>query len=71
MRRARESALSSIDECARAGLPCIPALQFFEEAESVGLADVSANDLIHDVLKNYWQADLTARAIMMSFKVEK
>lgn len=71
VRRARESALSSIDECARAGLPCIPALQFFEEAESVGLADVSANDLIHDVLKNYWQADLTARAIMMSFKVEK
>lgn len=71
VRRARESALSSIDECAREGLPCIPALQSFEEAESVGFADVSADDLIHDVLKNYWHADLTARAIMMSFKVEK
>lgn len=71
VRRARESALSSIDECAREGLPCIAALQFFEEAESIGLADVSADNLIRYVLKNYWQADLTARAIMMSFKVEK
>jgi hypothetical protein len=71
VRRARESALSSINECTRDGLPCIPALQSFEKAESVGLADVSADDLIHDVLKNYWHADLTARAIMMSFKVEK
>lgn len=71
VRRARESALSSINECAREGLPCIAALQFFEEAESVGFADVSASDLIDVVLKNYWHADLTARAIMMSFKIKK
>jgi hypothetical protein len=71
VRRARESALSSINECAREGLPCIAALQFFEEAESVGFADVSASDLIDDVLTKYWRADLTARAMLMSFKVEK
>jgi hypothetical protein len=71
IRRARESALASISECVRAGVPCIDALYCFETAECKSPVGISAEDLIHSVLQNYWAADLSAKAVMMGFTVDK
>ena len=67
IRRARESALLSISDCARAGVPCLSALTKFEEADGKDLGSANSEDLLHDVLESYWSAGLQAKALLMAF----
>ena len=67
IRRARVSALVSISECVQAGVPCLSALAKFEEADGKDLSSANSENLLHDVLENYWSAGLQAKALMMGF----
>lgn len=67
IRRARVSALVSINECVQAGVPCLSALAKFEEADCKDLSSANSENLLHDVLENYWSAGLEAKALMMGF----
>lgn len=67
VRRARVNALQSIDECVRADIPCIAAKSLFECADGADVSKLDAADVIDDVLKNYWEAGLTAKALLMGF----
>ena len=67
IRRARLNALLMINECVRAGVPCLNALEKFQEADAKNIDNVDAEDLLHDVLENYWAAGLEAKALLMGF----
>ena len=67
IRRARLNALLMINECVRAGVPCLSALAKFENAETMDVDNVDADALLHDVLENYWAAGLEAKALLMGF----
>ena len=67
IRRARLNALRTINECVRAGVPCLNALAKFEDADAKNIDNVDAEELLHDVLENYWAAGLEAKALLMSF----
>ncbi len=62
---ARFQAISSISECKSQNIPCLQANIFFEQAENN--RNVRNSDLIEDVLVNYWNANLQAKALLMSF----
>ncbi len=67
IRRARVSALISISDCMRAGVPCLNALRLFEAADGKNMGEADAEDLLHDVLEPYWAAALDAKGLLMSF----
>lgn len=67
IRRARVSALISIGDCMRAGVPCLNALRLFEAADGKNMGEADAEDLLHDVLEPYWAAALDAKGLLMSF----
>ena len=63
LRNARESAVRNINECVKAGIPCLSAVCDFEIAE--------ANDGTPiDRLIPYWRASLYSKALLMSFQPE-
>lgn len=64
-RMARLSALQSIMDCRKAGIPCIDPILRVELGDvALGATD---SDLISDVLENYWRAHLGAKALLMGF----
>ena len=67
IRRARVSALISINECVRAGVPCLNALRLFESADGKNMGEIDDEGLLHGVLESYWAAALDAKALLMSF----
>ena len=67
IRRARASALMSINECVRADVPCLNALRLFESADGKNMGEADAEDLLHDMLEQYWAAALDAKALLMGF----
>lgn len=67
--RARFQAISNILECKKQHIPCIQAVAFFEQAE-LNRNNSSANR-IEDILVNYWNASLMAKALTMSFSKHK
>lgn len=66
IRTARTQALQNIQECQKLNIPCLAAIGYFENAEIA--RDDNTADKIHDVLEYYWEAGLTAKALVMSFK---
>lgn len=64
MRNARRAAVRNINDCVKAGIPCLSAICDFE------LADASRNSNKGDVftLVAYWRASLYSKALLMSFK---
>lgn len=69
IRMARETALASIAECKKAGVPCIDPLLRFQLAEDAmaGNAMAGEGDLLHGALENFWRANLGAKALLMGF----
>ncbi len=62
-RNAREAAIRNINECVKAGIPCLPAICDFEIAEATDGPPT-------DVLIPYWRASLYSKALLMSFRQE-
>ena len=69
IRIARSQALRSMAECRAAGIPYLSSIQYFERAETS--RDNPGADRIHDVLENYWMANLRAKALLMAFEPTK
>lgn len=66
IRTARENALLRISECKAQGVPCLAAINYFQQAELA--RDADGVDKLHDVLENYWRASLLAEALQMCFQ---
>ncbi len=66
IRTARENALLRISECKAQGVPCLAAINYFQQAELA--RDDDGVDKLHDVLENYWRASLLAEALQMCFQ---
>ena len=64
VRNARRAAIRNINDCVKAGIPCLSAICDFE------LADASRNSNKGAVftLVAYWRASLYSKALLMSFK---
>ena len=62
-RNAREAAIRNINECVKAGIPCLPAIFDFEIAEATDGPPT-------EVLIPYWRASLYSKALLMSFQKE-
>lgn len=62
---ARHQAIFNILECKKQNIPCVQAIAYFEKAE-VSRDQKNANRT-EDILVNYWNASLIAKALMMSF----
>ena len=66
IRIARESALRSIYDCQKAGIPCIDPILKFEKADY--FMGKNGCDQIENVLENYWCAHLGAKALLVGFE---
>ena len=71
VRRARETALSAIAECRKAGVFCPAAILDFQLADGYDVTSGGSDCVIHDVLERYWSAGLTAKALLMGFNSSK
>ena len=67
LHNARNTAIRNINDCVKAGIPCLPAICDFELAETVSYG----NKGNYSTLALYWRASLYAKALLMSFKQEK
>lgn len=63
MRNARNAAIRNINDCVKAGIPCVAAICDFELAEA---ARNSNKDAVHTLVA-YWRASLYSKALLMSF----
>ena len=63
LRNARGAAIRNINDCVKAGIPCLPAICDFELAE----ASRNSNKGIASTLVAYWRASLYSKALLMSF----
>ena len=63
LRNARSAAIRNIDDCVKAGIPCLPAICDFEFAE----ASRNSNKGAVFTLVSYWRASLYSKALLMSF----
>ena len=64
----REQAIEAVHQCLSKGIPCISALQAFENAEME--RDDSETDKVR-VLTAYWQASIEANAMQMLFTINE
>ena len=63
LRNARGAAIRNINDCVKAGIPCLPAICDFEFAE----ASRNSNKGTAFTLVSYWRASLYSKALLMSF----
>ena len=68
VRRARETALTAIADCRKAGVFCPAAILDFQLADGYDVTSGGSDCVIHDVLERYWSAGLTAKALLMGFR---
>jgi len=62
-RNARSAAIKNINDCVKAGIPCLAAICDFEMAEAAR----DSNQTPIEALTAYWRASLYAKALLMSF----
>ena len=66
LRNARGAAVRNINDCVKAGIPCLSAICDFEIAEA---SSKNSTDNISGLVM-YWRASLYSKALLMSFKPE-
>lgn len=63
--RARMTALRSMEDCRKSGIPCFGAVLSFQKAER---ARAGGGSSATSILSDYWKATMTAKSLVMAFK---